>query len=317
VFEPVMASSAMRQLDRVLRTVAPKDVTVTLTGESGTGKEVLARYIHYTGARRDGTFISINCAALSESLLLSELFGHERGAFTGAVERKRGRFELADGGTQFLDEIGDMSPDTQAKLLRVIEESRFERLGGTKSITVDARIIAATNQDLAALIREGRFREDLFYRINVVSLHLTPLRERRGDIPALVEHFLTKYSERYNRERVRLGQETLAALEAWDWPGNVRELENTVNQIVLLGEKSFLAPGRPGAVLAARHAAGARGAGSPSLKKGTGAVAQQYERRVIAECLERNAGNKSKTARELSITRKTLALKMTKYGLSQ
>jgi two-component system NtrC family response regulator len=308
---------AVRALLATADKVKDTPVTVLLTGESGTGKEVLARYIHYTGARRDGTFISINCAALSEGLLLSELFGHERGAFTGAVERKRGRFELADGGTLFLDEIGDMSPDTQAKLLRVIEESRFERLGGIKSITVDARIIAATNQDLAALIREGRFREDLFYRINVVSLHLTPLRERRGDIPALVEHFLTKYSERYNRERMHLGQETLAALEAWDWPGNVRELENTVNQIVLLGEKSFLAPGRPGAVPAPRHAAGARGAGSASLKKGTGAVAQQYERRVIAECLKRNAGNKSKTARELSITRKTLALKMTKYGLSQ
>ncbi len=299
-------------------------VTVLITGESGTGKEVLARYIHYTGARRDGTFISINCAALSESLLLSELFGHERGAFTGAVERKRGRFELADGGTLFLDEIGDMSLDTQAKLLRVIEESRFERVGGTKSISVDARIIAATNKDLANLIGEGRFRDDLFYRINVVALHLTPLRDRRGDIPALVEHFLEKYSERYARARVRIGRDTMAALEAWDWPGNVRELENTVNQIVLLGEKSFLVRGRPGAVSGTRPAPRGRPAARPcpgtaeveSLKEGLDAVTGQYERRVIAESLKRNGGNKSKTARELSITRKTLAQKIAKYGLS-
>jgi DNA-binding NtrC family response regulator len=308
---------AVRELLATADKVKDTPVTVLLTGESGTGKEVLARYIHYTGVRRDGTFISINCAALSESLLLSELFGHERGAFTGAVERRRGKFELADGGTLFLDEIGDMSLDTQSKVLRVIEESRFERLGGTKTINVDARIIAATNKDLAGLIGEGRFREDLFYRINVVALHLPPLRERRGDIPALVDHFLAKYSERYTRDPVVLGPGTMAALEAWDWPGNVRELENTVNQIVLLGEKSFMEPGRPGAVPAPLRAAGARRTGSPSLKKGTGAVAQQYERRVIAECLKRNGGNKSKTARELSITRKTLALKIAKYGLSQ
>jgi DNA-binding NtrC family response regulator len=313
---------AVRALLATADKVKDARVTVLITGESGTGKEVLARYIHYTGARRDGTVVSINCAALSESLLLSELFGHERGAFTGAVERKRGKFELADGGTLFLDEIGDMSLDTQAKLLRVIEESSFERLGGTKSLTVDARIIAATNKDLSSLIADGRFREDLFYRINVVALHLTPLRERRGDIPALVEHFLAKYAERYTRGRIQLGRETMAALEAWDWPGNVRELENTVNQIVLLGEKSFLSPGRPGAVPGTRRAAGgqspeARGPGSGSLKDGLDAVAGQYERRVIADCLKRNGGNKSKTARELSITRKTLAQKIAKYGLSQ
>ncbi|HEY9594971.1 MAG TPA: sigma-54 dependent transcriptional regulator [Spirochaetia bacterium] len=285
-------------------------VTVLISGESGTGKEVLARYIHYTGSRRERTFISINCAALSESLLLSELFGHERGAFTGAIERKRGKFELADGGTLFLDEIGDMPIDIQAKLLRVIEESSFERVGGVKRITVDARLIAATNKDLPNLIREGRFREDLFYRLNVVSLRLAPLRERRGDIPLLVEHFLQKYAERYNREPPRLGAETMDALLAWDWPGNVRELENTINQIVLLGEASFMAPGRPVA---------ARGAIAPtgdSLRDGLEAVTGQYERRVIAECLSRNGGNKSQTARELSITRKTLAQKMAKYGMN-
>jgi two-component system response regulator AtoC len=300
--------------------VKDTSVTVLITGESGTGKEVLARHIHYTGGRREGTFVSINCAALSESLLLSELFGHERGAFTGAVERKRGRFELADGGTLFLDEIGDMSLEVQAKLLRVIEESSFERVGGTKSIAVDTRIIAATNKDLAAAIREGKFRDDLFYRINVVSLHLPPLRERRRDILLLTDHFIQKYSERYTREPVRLSAETRAALEAWSWPGNVRELENTVNQIVLLGEKSFLSPGRPGAP----RPPAVSGPGKPGdppahgpLKETLGAASDLYESRLIAECLARNAGNKSRTARELAITRKTLARKIAKYGLSQ
>ena len=276
---------------------------------------MLARYIHFTGARRDGTFVSINCAALSESLLLSELFGHERGAFTGAVERKRGKFELADGGTLFLDEIGDMSLDTQSKVLRVMEESRFERVGGTKSISVDARIIAATNKDLPALIRQEKFREDLFYRIHVVSLHIPPLRERRGDIPLLVEHFLKKYSERYGRSLAELDTETLSALEAWDWPGNVRELENTVNQMVLLGKRSFMTPGGSGAAM--DRSAAAVPAGAASLKEGLDAVASHYERRAISEALARNGGNKSKTARELSITRKTLAQKLARYGISQ
>ena len=296
-------------------------VTVLITGESGTGKEVLARYIHFTGSRRNGEFISVNCAALSESLLLSELFGHERGAFTGAVERRRGKFELADGGTLFLDEIGDMSLETQAKLLRVIEEASFERLGGVKRITVDARVIAATNKDLGVLIREGRFREDLFYRINVVSLHLTPLRERRGDIPLLVEHFLAKYGERYTRDPAPLSSGTLTAMEAWDWPGNVRELENTVNQIVLLGEKSFLSPARPGGIrdeqgLARVTSIPAAPTGTP-LKEGVDLVIEQFERRMITESLARNGGNKSRTARELCVTRKTLALKIAKYGLSR
>jgi two-component system NtrC family response regulator len=327
--ELVTCDPGMRGLVATADKVKDAPVTVLLTGESGTGKEVLARHIHFTGARRDGTFISINCAALSESLLLSELFGHERGAFTGAVERKRGKFELADGGTLFLDEIGDMSLDVQAKLLRVLEESAFERLGGVKRISVDARIIAATNQDLPARIREGKFREDLFYRINVVSLHLPPLRQRRGDIPLLVDHFIRKYAERYRREKPVLSDAVRAALAAWDWPGNVRELENTVNQIVLLGEASFLSPARPGGLVRPeRPVAGAAGVspactasaapahGPATLKGGLREVASDYERRAIQECLARNGGNKSKTARELAVTRKTLAQKLARYGLS-
>ena len=305
---------AVRALIGTADLVKNTPVTVLITGESGTGKEVLARYIHFTGTRRSGEFISINCAALSESLLLSELFGHERGAFTGAVERRRGKFELADGGTLFLDEIGDMSLETQAKLLRVIEEASFERLGGVKRISVDVRVITATNKDLGALIREGRFREDLFYRINVVSLRLTPLRERRGDSPLLVDHFLAKYGKRYTRDPAPLSPGTLAAMQAWDWPGNVRELENTVNQIVLLGEKSFLSPARPGAPL--KSAVPAAAAGTP-LKEGLDMVIEEFERRMITESLARNDGNKSRTARELCVTRKTLAQKIAKYGLSQ
>ncbi len=321
----------VRELVSTADKVKDAPVTVLITGESGTGKEVLARHMHYTSARRDGTFVSINCAALSESLLLSELFGHERGAFTGAVERKRGKFELADGGTLFLDEIGDMSLETQAKLLRVIEESSFERLGGTKRITVDVRIIAATNKDLAAAIRDSRFREDLFYRINVVSLHLPPLRDRRCDIPLLTDYFIEKYSERYARAAVRLSAETRAALDSWDWPGNVRELENTINQIVLLGEKSFLAPGRPGRPTAVGSRAVALPVDAPpaapalppvppsggTLKDALEAAIGLYESRLIAECLARNAGNKSRAARELGVTRKTLSRKIARYGLSR
>ena len=329
-------------LDRADK-VKDQPVTVLLTGESGTGKEVLARYIHFSGARRDASFISLNCAALSESLLLSELFGHERGAFTGAIERKRGKFELADGGTLFLDEIGDMSLDVQAKLLRVIEESAFERLGGVKRIRVDVRIVTATNKDLPALIRAGRFREDLFYRINVVSFSLPPLREHAGDIPLLVEHFLAKYSERYVREPITLDPATMGALAAYSWPGNVRELENVVNRIVLLGEASFTGglpgavPGAmPGAVPGAMPAAvpgavpgvvpasapapapqvaSSPGSPTPSLKAGAEDAAARYERHAISEALARNHGNKSRTARELHITRRTLALKMARYRL--
>jgi len=299
--------------------VKDQSVTVLITGESGTGKEVLARYIHFSGARRDARFIGLNCAALSESLLLSELFGHERGAFTGAVERKRGKFELADGGTLFLDEIGDMSLEVQAKLLRVIEESAFERLGGVKRISVDVRIVTATNKDLPLLIREGKFREDLFYRINVVFFHLPPLREHRGDIPLLVEHFLAKFSERYVREPVTMDPATMDALNVYDWPGNVRELENVVNRIVLLGEASFTV-GLPVVVPRVLSAAPA-GKEEPHvppagpLRAGAEEAASRYERLAISEALARNGGNKSKTARELDVTRKTLALKIARYGL--
>jgi two-component system response regulator AtoC len=293
-------------------------VTVLLTGESGTGKEVLASYLHYSSNRREAQFVSINCAALSESLLLSELFGHEKGAFTGAIERKLGKFQIAGGGTLFLDEIGDMPINIQAKLLRVIEESSFERVGGTQRIEVNVRIIAATNQNLEKLINEGRFREDLYYRINVVAFKIPPLRERSADIPLLAGHFLGLYARRYNKRAARFSPEALQALTAADWPGNVRELENVVNQAVLLSEEEIIgidglkqnlnsrAPDPPGPVDIA---------GVTSLKQAVAEVTEQQEKAIIAQALLRCGGNKSQTARSLDITRKTLARKIEKYRL--
>jgi DNA-binding NtrC family response regulator len=314
----ITANPGMLELLQKADKVKNSPVTVLITGESGTGKEVLARYIHYSSQRREASFIGINCAALSESLLLSELFGHERGAFTGAVERKRGRFELADGGTLFLDEIGDMSLEVQAKLLRVIEESSFERLGGVKRLSVDVRLVAATNSDLTELIKRGAFREDLYYRVNVVSLNLTPLRERREDVPLLVEHLLDKYAARYGRERPRLSRDTMAALERYDWPGNVRELENLVNQIVLLGENALAAwSGLQGSAPVSASVSGLPVDPSrvSSLKDALQNVVEHYERQIVGKCLERNRGNKSRTARELAVTRRTLVRKIEKYGL--
>jgi len=305
--------------------VKDSEATVLLAGESGTGKEVMARYIHFTGSRRDGPFVSINCAALSESLLLSELFGHERGSFTGAVERRTGKFELAHRGTLFLDEIGDMSPQVQSKLLRVIEESSFERVGGTKKISVDIRVIAATNKDLAELIRRGEFRSDLYYRINIVNLRLPPLRERRGDIALLAEYFIAKYARKYDRPVTSASPEVMELWAAHDWPGNVRELQNAVNQAVLLCRGSVIgldaasrAPGLSPAPEAGRPvgaAAGPEVSSFKTLKDLRDGVAAFYERRMIEEALARNGGNKSRTAAELDVTRKTLSEKMAGYGL--
>jgi len=309
--------------------VKDSEATVLLTGESGTGKEVMARYIHFTGARRDKPFVGINCAALSESLLLSELFGHERGSFTGAVERRIGKFELAHRGTLFLDEIGDMSLQVQSKLLRVLEESSFERVGGAKSIEVDIRVIAATNKDLPELIRRGEFRDDLYYRINIVNLRLPPLRERRGDIPELVGYFIAKYAAKYNRPVADASSEVMDLWSRHDWPGNVRELQNAVNQAVLLcrGRTIDLAtlataqgreapipsagPPRPGLARLPEEDLSS----FTTLKSLRDEVTARYERRLIEAALRRNNGNKSRTAAELDVTRKTLAEKIEQYGI--
>jgi transcriptional regulator with PAS, ATPase and Fis domain len=229
-------SPTMREVFRLTRLVAPTRASVLLVGETGTGKELIARAIHRLSQRADGPYVRVNCGALSESLLESELFGHIKGAFTGAVDNKTGRFEAAHGGTIFLDEIASMSPKLQVKLLRVLQEREFERVGESRTIRVDTRVIAATNQFLEDEIDAGRFRDDLYYRLNVVPIFLPPLRERRKDIPALARYFLVRYSEENRRDTPELPGEVLEALQAYDWPGNVRELENYIERAVVLAE---------------------------------------------------------------------------------
>ena len=316
VTQNAQIKALLRQADKI------KDnaVTALITGESGTGKEVIARYIHFTSNRREGAFVCVNCAALSEHLLLSELFGYERGAFTGAMSRKIGKFEIANQGTLFLDEIGDMSLDIQAKLLRVIAEQAFERIGGTKQLTTDARIIAATNKDLEQAVREGRFREDLYYRIHVVRFHLPPLRERKEDIPLLISHFLGKYNQKYQTHVADVDDEVLDALMAHDWPGNVRELENMINNAVLLCENRLITMEDVKRNIFAKTKAVTHHSEDfrvSSLKDAIDEIVARHEKQIIEDALCRNQQNKSKTARDLAITRKTLAEKMEKYRLNE
>ncbi|HKR15472.1 MAG TPA: sigma 54-interacting transcriptional regulator [Pyrinomonadaceae bacterium] len=235
-------SARMRDVFRFIKKIAPADATVLIRGESGTGKELVAHAIHDNSERAAKQFLAINCAVLSEALLESELFGYEKGAFTSAVAQKRGRLELADGGSLFLDEVGELTPGTQAKLLRVLQERQFERLGGTRTINVDVRIIAATNRDLEEAIKAGTFRQDLYYRLNVISLTLPPLRERREDIPLLAYHFVAKYSKKCKRPVSGISPETRHCLLAYDWPGNVREMENAIERAVVLGNTEVIVP---------------------------------------------------------------------------
>jgi formate hydrogenlyase transcriptional activator len=232
--EMVAVSAALRGVLRKVETVAPTDSTVLICGETGTGKELVARAIHNLSPRRDRTFVKLNCAAIPTGLLESELFGHERGAFTGAVGQRAGRFELADRGTLFLDEVGDIPLDLQPKLLRVLQEQEFERLGGTKTIKVDVRLVAATHRDLGKMVADGRFREDLFYRLNVFPVALPPLRERRDGIPSLVRHFTQKFARRMGKRIEAIPSAAMAALVAYPWPGNVRELQNVIERAVIL-----------------------------------------------------------------------------------
>jgi Nif-specific regulatory protein len=235
-------SAAIREVYQFIARVAPRESTVLITGESGTGKELVARAIHHNSNRAGKPFMAINCAAIADTLLESELFGHEKGAFTGAVAQKRGKFEAAEGGTVFLDEIGELAPLLQAKLLRVLQEREFERVGGTRTIKLDIRLVAATNRDLKAAARAGSFREDLFYRLNVVSVRMPPLRERRDDIPLLASYFAAKYGEKLNRRIVGIAPKARACLVRYDWPGNVRELENAIERAVVLGSGEVLLP---------------------------------------------------------------------------
>jgi DNA-binding NtrC family response regulator len=314
----ITKNDEMKKLINHADRIKNSPVTILISGESGTGKEVLARYIHFTSNRREAEFVTINCASLSENLLLSELFGHEKGAFTGAIERQIGKFEIADRGTLFLDEIGDMSPDIQAKLLRVIEDSSFERVGGTSRIHVDVRIIAATNRDLTKLMNEGRFREDLYYRIKVVSFHLSPLRHRKEDIPLLVDHFVKKYNLKYNKRVPGFSSEAMQDLIGYDWPGNVRELENVVNQAVLLSEDEMIeVKDLRKALFYGEEKEEPRFniSNVTSFKKAMADIVELYEKKIIEHFLVKNDFNKSRTARDLAITRRTLANKIERYNL--
>ncbi|EFI33304.1 two component, sigma54 specific, transcriptional regulator, Fis family [Desulfonatronospira thiodismutans ASO3-1] len=230
-------SRSIREVLQMVSKVAPSRSTVLITGESGTGKELIARAIHYSSPRREGPFISINCMSLSPGVLESELFGHEKGSFTGATAMKKGRFELADGGTLFLDEVGELSQDLQVKLLRVLQEKAFERVGGSRTIHADIRLVAATNKDLKQAVEKGEFREDLYYRLNVVGINLPPLRERREDIPVLVAHFMQKFSSENQQELKKFAPEALEYLTAYEWPGNVRQLENVVERCMVLASR--------------------------------------------------------------------------------
>jgi nitrogen regulation protein NR(I) len=319
-------SQPMKAVYDVIAKVADSPSTVLISGESGTGKELVARALHRGSSRRDKPLIKVNCAAIPKDLVESELFGYEKGAFTGAVGSKPGRFELADGGTLFLDEIGEVPVEMQVKLLRAIQESEFERVGGIKTIRVDVRLIAATNRELKALIGEGRFREDLYYRLAVVPISLPPLRERREDIPLLVQHFIEKYDARLGKKVERLEDEAMQVLLAYHWPGNIRELENLMERSVLFADGPVIlasslpdslqerGPGAP--PIAALGPLGAMAAPSgASMKEIVRQAQAELERELIGRALEETGGNVTRAAKRLQISRKSLQIKMKELGL--
>jgi DNA-binding NtrC family response regulator len=311
-------STAMQRVFDVIRKVADTDLTVLVRGPSGTGKELVANAIHYNSPRRTKPLIKVNCAAFSRELVESELFGHEKGAFTGAVTAREGKFEIADGGTLFLDEIGDMGLETQAKILRVLQERELERVGGNRTIKVDVRILAATNQDLEARVQQGAFREDLYYRLNVVSIVLPALRERPEDIPLLVDHFLRAVATRLKREPKTLAAEAYRALCTHEWKGNVRELEHAIEQALALASGADIqladlpAHVRPGGA----EAAAATEPGPPgSFKEAKQRVVERFERQFIEQALTRHHGNISKAAEEMGMYRQHLQLKLAEYAI--
>ncbi len=305
--EIIGESAVMAKLKAQIENAAPTDGWVLITGENGTGKELVARWVHVRSKRGSGRFVAVNCAAIPEELIASELFGHERGAFTGAIQKKRGRFEIADGGTIFLDEIGDMSLMTQAKILRILQEHRFERVGGTETLEVNVRVIAATNKDLQVEMSNGRFREDLFYRLNVIPFHVPALRDRREDIPVLVERFLARYASESGRPLRTITPKAMAKLREYNWPGNVRELQNLIERLVLM------TPGEtidfddlPAQISSPERDKWLRGGGVDTLAQARGV----FEREWLLERLAQYGWNISRTADAVGLARESLSRKL-------
>jgi two-component system response regulator AtoC len=313
--EIVGASPEMEQVFALVEQVAPSDATVLIRGETGTGKELVARSLHRRSGRREGTFVAVNCSAIPRELIESEFFGHEKGAFTGATARRIGRFEQADRSTLFLDEVGELDLAVQAKLLRVLQDCEITRVGGERPIRVDVRIVTATNQDLDALVAEGRFREDLYYRLNVIPLRLPPLRERPADLPLLMEHFLHGFAQRYGKERLPAPPEILAAARAYPWPGNVRELRNVCERAVLMGWPAVAAILTGGARAPASLAAFADM--DAPLLEARAALVERFEREYLSKLLQKHRGKVGEVARAAGIAERNLYEKMKQLGLSR
>jgi DNA-binding NtrC family response regulator len=315
-FDALIGSGkAMRGVFATIQKVAETDLTVLIRGESGTGKELVAQALHQHSARKGGPFVAVNCAAIGRELVESELFGHEKGAFTGAEARRVGRFEAAHGGTIFLDEIGDMAPETQAKVLRVLQERSFERVGGTKPIAVDVRVVAATHRDLERDVKDGRFREDLYYRLQVVEIEMPALRERLEDVPALAMRFLEQLAERHGRPGRRLAPSALAALAAHGWPGNVRELRNVVERAAVLAAGDEIAAAD--LMLAGTRSTGAAAGdgGDAGFAEAKRTAIDQFERAFLLRALRENDGNISRTAEAIGMVRQSLQQKIRELGL--
>lgn len=304
------------KMEKILSTalrVADSKATVLLRGESGTGKEVLAKAIHYSSRRKDNPFIAVNCAALNENLLESELFGHEKGAFTGADKQKRGRFEIADGGTLFLDEIGDLPLSTQVKLLRVLQEEQFERVGGTQTISVDVRVITATNKNLEEMIKEGKFREDLYYRINVVSVTIPPLRDRKEDILHLINHFINKYKPETQKENIEFSREATDLLMKYNYPGNIRELENIVHHSIVLARGNVISSSDlpPNLINSGLKENSFEANSNESLPE----QVEKLEKMLVLNALNKTNNNQLRAAKLLGISERNLRYRLEKWGL--
>jgi DNA-binding NtrC family response regulator len=313
-FSGLVGKSPQMQITyKLIEDVAPTDATILIQGESGTGKELVARAIHNNSLRKNKPFIVINCSAYPTTLLESELFGHEKGAFTGAIRQKSGRFEQADGGSVFLDEIGEISPTAQIKLLRILQSQKFERVGGENTLTVNTRILAATNKDLQQAVKSGTFREDLFYRLNVIPIQLSPLRDRQNDIPLLARHFLQKFTEEQNTLVHRFSSEAMRQLLNYDWPGNVRELENSVEHASIIAKSKYVeVSDLPVAVQQAKPELLKIPMGSHRSRSIT-----ENEKKLLREVLVECSWNKKETASKLGISRSTLYEKLKKYQITK